>query len=727
MAPLYQFLADVIVQQGDPPAYFLVCLVCRKAVARNSFRGWHSEPIVYEPDPNTGRHFVSLPLSRGGMYQNYAQMPIGYENQPEFSPALRLLVPHSSAKPTGLEAALPMDLQSLKFDIRKEELPIIASGLVNAAISNVFGLQGSASPFSESAHLFSASAAERARNDIEAIGRILSNHHHTPSTLLKFSQGAFRAPVPDEADASMLLLSVRNTAKEYITPSLRRITRLEESFLPANQGAHCAPSVTLADLPIETCCRILDFLEPLYIPGSAIAVHDYIHQRAQLAKLATVSKGFAQVILPILYHHVVLFADPIMLEKLCRALGSYGSYVKRFIIDDVPLGDKYPDVHIRTCIIYIERCLKACDGLVSVECYGDYQLFASSRIPQPSSPTSSASSSRSSTPDSAASVLIDYQVPKTIHSMVIGCPTWLPMDISFELRYVQRHLRELTILSWGSQDILPYVHMKVKLPKLRSLCLKEGLIPEYVVLDLLNTTYHSRENKGGYMRQDQEGDTDDEEITTSNLRELSLLDIKALHGSSILHVLSFRNIGTQLTTLRISLPFNIQRETKDDLPLKILELCPRLEEFAYLSPCSVKVFDVLPKSVRKLELAIFVVPYSRIVTPLDGTVLRYEEFVPFVRNRGVGGPHRGVGSKTGANRPYRTGEGGLEELTIMRRFCHDGSRLGYSLPSGSSVRLNVWQQGLGCRELEEVCREMGVSLKYHAFRMDIALLRGPGF
>ncbi|KAF8067956.1 hypothetical protein FPV67DRAFT_1494385, partial [Lyophyllum atratum] len=315
---------------------------------------------------------------------------------------------------------------------------------------------------------------------------------------------------------------------------------------PTSQGP------TFNDLPTETAWKILDFLRPTYTAIDLLSVQSYRVQCCSFAQLMFVSKSWSEMVPPLLYHTLVLFANPHSLNKLVAVLRSYGSLVRTIIIDGVALGSDDDDMHIQSCREYIDQCLKHSINLRHVECYGDYQV-ALRDVPK-------------------------LRSQSQIQNLVLRLPLWLPFDVCSAIGLSPSSLERLEISQWRPHALQPVLDPATcpRLPRCRTIDLRESSIGADQVSALLSLATENGQ---------------------SSLRDLSLIDM-SFDAPAILEVLHVNEISTYLTTLRIQLPHSVQHGAGIDFPFQVLPLCPSLTEFSYTSPTSAEVFHYLPPSLR---------------------------------------------------------------------------------------------------------------------------------
>lgn len=444
-----------------------------------------------------------------------------------------------------------------------------------------------------------------------------------------FSEPLFAQSIPElqtSIESDLLAITLEGLpSHRYTSDVLRKATLL--------------PARGFSDLPTETVWKIMEYLRPTYVSLDLLSASSYCSKYSAFTQLLLVSKSWSEMILPVLYHTIALFANPEALNKLVHALKLYGPLVRTVIIDDVGLGP-IPDIHIRTCQRYIDKCLDLCTSLDRVECYGDYQLR-----------------------DHGSS---ESRALSRVRTLRLGMPPWLPYDISATISLAFASLQRLEIFGWESHPHQPSLNTNssLGLPQLTALELRNGSIYEDQVTALLAMA------------------TCD---SASSLRSLAILDMASFDASAVLALLKVNEACAHLTALHIRLANSIELATGNELPLRVLALCPALVEFSYTSPTSVDIFDHLPHTLRALELAVLV-PHAH-CSMLPTSAPSVSSVEPFIRY---------VSSDRGAN---------LRRLSIVRRICQDGG-----IPSPHAWKRLETQSWDEHRRLQDFCRRRDIAL-----------------
>lgn len=380
--------------------------------------------------------------------------------------------------------------------------------------------------------------------------------------------------VPATVDSDLVAMTLEGLSSD-------RFTGVQQQA-PCKSTADRGP--TFNSLPTETVWKILDFLRPSYFPIDILSANAYCVECSAFAQLMLVSKSWSEMVLPILYNTVVLFANPESLNKLSFALESHGDLVRTIIIDDVGLGLDH-DIHIQACWRYIDKCFQYSTNLLRVECYGDYQVEL-------------------------------HDFPKSgsqnqIHTLILRLPLWLPFNVSRVLTLPSSSLEHLEISQWNTHALQPALDPITcpSLPKCRTIDLQHSNIGEGDVAALLSLA--AVDGK-------------------SSLRSLSITDMVSLHPPAILSLLRINEISTHLSTLRIQLAHGAQHDDGNDFPIQVLPLCPSLVEFSYTSPASVEVFQYLPPSLRALELAVILPQVHTINSTPNPSLSSVEPFITYI-------------------------------------------------------------------------------------------------
>ncbi|TFK72002.1 hypothetical protein BDN72DRAFT_836765 [Pluteus cervinus] len=408
---------------------------------------------------------------------------------------------------------------------------------------------------------------------------------------------------------------------------------------------------TWEDLPTEVQWQIFEHLEPVHTPGDQVLVKEFVQARYMLSQLSLVSKAWAERTPPVLYRHIVIFANPGSVNNLRQSLTKFGLYVRRLTIDDVS-NQGISSIHIRHCQPYIERCLQLTTNLVKVESFGDYQLFDGDRARW------SLGSEEQYTNNS---------VPSTIRELTVQCPQWLGLNISSIFRPLRLQLTTLTLIDWGTEGDNFTIDNDIMFPSLTSLTLENGSPATPYINKLIQSTQHLEGTGRG----------------NSSLTKLALINLKNLPELDISNII--QPLGTRLTSLRVSLPHH-GINSDPEVSLHILALCPNLHEFWFGSITPLRIFDALPPSLEILGLAMYLpLPELDDATPKEIHIQHYQDFLPYIK------------SEKGTR---------LRELDITRRvYVSHQSR-----PS-IAVRLQVYRPDDSYMTLRVACEKRGIRFR----------------
>ncbi|KAG6907987.1 hypothetical protein DXG01_006643 [Tephrocybe rancida] len=358
------------------------------------------------------------------------------------------------------------------------------------------------------------------------------------------------------------LVKIGDTLRElYLEAPDDELTAITLEGLTTDRirGAHqnIARVSTFSDLPTETAWKILQLCVPTYTPSDVRGAKSYHGAVSSFVQLLLVSKAWSDLLPPLIYHTLVLYARPAYLNRMASALRTHGTLVRTLIIDDL---DVYTDIHIQNCRLYIDKCLELSTGVDRIECHGDYQVGLRR---SPFSPRS-----------------------HQIRSVALVLPETQSVDVTGSLAMCAPTLQYLSISRWTPHQFHSPIDLNLRIPQCSEIELHEGRIDEAQAASLLSLTMVDGK---------------------SSLRSVSLVGMN-FDAPSILRLLAVNDMASQLTRLHIHLPTQIQRNAGNELPIQLLGICPFLVDFSYTSPTSIDIFEHLPPSIIALELAV-VIPH----------------------------------------------------------------------------------------------------------------------
>ena len=338
------------------------------------------------------------------------------------------------------------------------------------------------------------------------------------------------------------------------------------------------------DFPLEIISHILDLGQPEHpIPDefehyNQVRILQYREMRYKYARLRLVCRTWAYMIPPFLCRHIVLFTLLRGTLGLIDILQEHGKHVQA-ISADASLYDLRTDEDVETWTKRAWKIMTLCPKVHALEIHGISCLHS------PTPMTDACPNLKSSVKslmyqwyESSDLELSDMRLASAIRQIGTGLE-------DLNLRYWQCRP---VVLEHGAPAIIPRFRIPALLPNLKSLTLYRGNPPVTHIETLISAALP------------------DEESKNSTLRNLFLDSLDCEPIDIISHILAINNTGLNLTTLHIRLRKEYRYAEADvDIAVQILSHCPNLVDLSYLSPAPTSIFEKLPSSIRRLELALY--------------------------------------------------------------------------------------------------------------------------
>ncbi|KAF8887375.1 hypothetical protein BD779DRAFT_517203 [Infundibulicybe gibba] len=324
----------------------------------------------------------------------------------------------------------------------------------------------------------------------------------------------------------------------------------------------------LGNPPTEILVKILAHLAPSSPLYSREGVdRSYALQRCQFATLRLVCIAWDEPVLELLLETTLLYTRgpservlrnlkvlehrPSLIRKLEIATGFSCRDISKSDFDTITAE-------------IIDRGLASCSNLREIRFIGDNFQFLDREWPRKTCPNLKLM---------VTSVKLDMVSTKRCSAILTG---------------LGRELTNLEISMLHAPFGRGRMCMPSKLPRLSSLAWMNNthvFIP--LISKLVSRIVHERE--------------DQHTKKTSPLRHLSLHD-RHINAAAITNILTTNNVGAGLTSFRYTCRRAVPSDT--GFAIAILKLCRGLTDFTFVPPCNGDIFAYLPRTIKRLDIAI---------------------------------------------------------------------------------------------------------------------------